>query len=306
MNSQRIEQAPTRPTPLRTASRLEAFNFRVLDQRITDERVQRNYLDYPGISLADVDLVAEAGLPPNRTFIAGGRFNAEAGRAALLECAGGFEPTDEYDHGGVAYSGWGTAWEQNIRERWSLPIYDALARGGRFYLTDTIAVRTPSDGLMESVIDAGTLNERRSLAGMEDFRLAANMLHQERTWFAYITRQTQIQEFWDEYLLLFLTPSDTAVADWLDEQWAPTADKPALRERQLFAAGVVANDEETYVVLEDEHDGDAKESAISGIPWREIITSADIEAEGRVVVARLHGLDSWTFSYQVDPLTLHE
>jgi hypothetical protein len=317
-----VDQVDAYEAALIEASRLSDLTLLVLDQDVGDQQTQRNYLDYLHLSLADVDLIAEAGVPPDRTFVAGGRFDADAATETLRECSSCFEPTDKYEHDGVSYLGWGVERRQNLRERLSPPMYDNLGRGGRLFITNEIAIRTPTDALMRATLDAGVLNDRSSLADREDFELAAEALDREGVWFALITTSTLGPRLWEEiggFLLDYVDDPDEA--ERLEEQWNPGPDAPVLREHQLFAAGAVSDGQDNYLVVvlvhEDAADAEASvdllrrridelPSATSGEPWRDIITSADIDTNGRVLVARLHGLDLWSFHNQVDPLTLHE
>ncbi len=317
-----VDQINAYQAALTDASRLDDLTLLVLNQDVSREATQSNYLDYLHLSLSDVDLIAEAGIPPDRFFLAGGRFDAGAAADTLRVCSGCFQTTDNYEHKGVNYFGWGIELRQHLRERLSPPMYDNLGRGGRLFLTDRIAIRTPTDALMRATLDAGALDDRSSLADREDFQLAAEALDREQAWFAMMTTSTLGPRFWEEIGDIWLDfLDDPAEAKRLEEQWNPAPDTPVLRAHQLFAAGAVSDGQDNHlvVVLVHENAADAEASvellrrridelpsAASGEPWSEIITAADIEADGRVLVARLSGLDLWTFHNRADPLTLHE
>ena len=100
-----------------------------------------------------------------------GRFDPEATGTLLSACAECPEP-ETLEHGGIEFYSWGEDLTPDLSYRLQPPAFDALGRGSRIAVLDSLVLRTIETEGMRHLIDA-YLENRDSLADDPDLALAA-------------------------------------------------------------------------------------------------------------------------------------
>jgi len=272
--------------------------------------LQLDRAQYLAFDARNVDQSVEAGQPPGMLEVLRGRFDPDATGRVLGACSE-CHPPDMKSQAGISFYSWGEDLVSDLTERLAPPAYDQLGRGGRIAVLDDYVFRTVETNGMEALLDTRQ-GERLSLADREEFRLVAEGLAQLGAYSAFISNETQDWAGIKDDLFRQAALTEREFQSLLEklEQF------PLLRSYQVFASGIGADDTSNYMALVLVHrdSGDAKDnvarleqrmrgasSIVTGEPWADMIDEMEINAQGRVVLAKLRGdsianiWDDWVF-----------
>ena len=247
-----------------------------------------------GLSLLDVDQwIRVSGPPPRERSAVRGDFDADYINARIDACAE-CPTADVEDRSDARIYAWGEDFQTDAGSRYRPPLYDQLGRGGRLAVTENwLAHAYYTDGVREMVDAAeGT----SSLADDDDFRLAALGMSRLGALAAWITSETEGPH-----------ESFRGNRPEVEAAWEPEADDTLLRPYAVAAIGPGWEDDAPYtaIVLVHESDAEAQENAerledrlasaryalqaVEGDTWRDAFDDIEVEADGRVLRAKLHG-----------------
>ena len=284
---------------------------------IGDLGVHPNYLAFDVRNIDQtISIGSLAGLEAIR-----GRFDPEATDKALASCTE-CPPSERRDHNGVSYYSWGDDNEKNDELKLSPPAFDKLGRGGRIAVLDDYVFRALSTGDMEALIGSHR-GDRPSLADVVTFRLLANGMSQLGAYAMLLSHETFGL---DETVKAVLGEGyDAAPKEQIDKlESAMAGSTPLLRAYQAFAVGAGKDDTGPYMALALVHaDGKSAEDntgrlrqrieegtgALYGDSWSEVLDDADINFEGRLLLAKIRGrtsLSPYDWVYHRDNLIIHE
>ena len=248
-----------------------------------------------------------------------GGFEPEDTRDAIMACSECSEPSVN-EHRGVSYYGWGDDYVMNFDRRFDPPVFDQAGRGGHVAVLDSYVIRTLGEREMKTLIDV-SLNEGRSLADVEEFRVLASGMNELGAYAMYLSDDVELWAL-DEYL--------EALRE--DERFGFEGHRsientgPWLRPFEAFAVGVGEDEDGVYMALVLLHADDvsAKEnverlrrivkeerSAWTGDPWSAHfdVERLEIDAEGYALLSKL-GVPSSAFWIKwllhADSLILYE
>jgi hypothetical protein len=221
-----------------------------------------------GLDPADVRQAAETGVPPATLHVLRGDFDPGVVDEAVQADENYNDLLEVVSHGGVDYYTWGEDFAQDF-ERLS-PVH-TLGRGGRLALHEDFLFWCFGTAGVTGAIDAVT-GAADSLAGRPDFAAMAGSLEANEVYSATLLE----------------------TIDMGGSPFGPTT---------AFAAGITTDDDGPAAVLVFAYaDEEAAANSLSlielglqesrdfrGDPWE--IESADVTAEGIVVIAVLHGPD---------------
>lgn len=247
-----------------------------------------------GISLLDVDQwVVISGAPPRERSAVRGDFDPDAIGARIAACAE-CPPAVVEDRGDARIYAWGEDFQTVSGNRYRPPLYDQLGRGGRLAVTDAwLAHAYYTEGVRE-VVDA--FEGRGSLGDDEDFRLAAAGMDHLGALTAFLTEETA-------------GPHESVRGNRpeVEAAWEPEPGDTLLRPYTVAAVGAGWADDAPYtaVVLVHDTEEDARENAdrledrlasaryafqvIEGEGWGDLFEKVEVEVDGRVLRAKLHG-----------------
>ena len=234
--------------------------------------------------------------------VARGSFDPGATEAALGLC-GDCPPPKIQDRNGVPFYSWGGDNEAGVAPKFSPPVFDRLGRGGQLAVLNNFVFRTSTTPGMEALIDAHS-NTARSLADAEEFVLLAQGLEQVRPYSALLSAET----FSVDDLVEFRLGPDASEDERAKLASALSAPQP-LRPYDAYAMGSGLDETGRYLGLVLAHSESAhaaenvdilhrrieEGSLYTGEPWSDFIESASINAEGRLLLAKLRGpiVESW-------------
>lgn len=242
-----------------------------------------------------------------------GDIDAAKARQFLNACETCALEPETVNYSGVTYHTWGAG--QILRATYGLPLFDEFGRGGSLYFEDGFGVRTRRSEEIESVIDisSGVNEGLAGLAGLEAWRLAARALaaldapsavFSDRTdmtlegWPSFAGFTQESREYFGPEILERLYMFDQIIERIRNSS-------PLLPQFELIASGTGWENDRAYsalvVVFADEETAEEAASALSErastgltitgtletVPWSDFIESAEIEARGRVVTAKI-------------------
>jgi hypothetical protein len=258
-----------------------------------------------GYGAAHVDGEAHAGVPPREFEAIVGRFDPKTIKASLKACKQCTQPEVRTYHGTEYYS-WGEDFKQNLRSRNQPPVFDELGRGGRWFFSNRFILRTLWTAGIEAMIDA---SERTgSLLNDSDYWGLTRELAATKPSVAVITNQTPGPEF------------TRSLADVYQELGLPAPGGPMLRPLSLIASGCSVDEKGFFLVIVLAHSSevaahdnvDILRNRIESVVWPDgstfssRITHLEVDANGRVLTARLHGDLPCQAPDALFPLLLHE
>ena len=274
-----------------------------------------------GFDLRDVGQSAVAGNPPGQLGVMLGDFDPAATDAALRNCAASVpncEPPILQSHAGVNFYSWGEDLRLDVIRRYSPPAFDQLGRGGRIAVLDSHVFYTVESPGMKALIEA-SLDRRTSLLALEKFRLLAKPMSQLGAHASVLSDQNMSVE--DTISKLLGNRYSEEQANQIRAQLAAT---PVLRPYLVFATGEGIDQDGPYMALALVH-GSAEtaeenvnmllrrineaSSVLTRQPWSEMVDKASVRAEGRVLLAKLHGriAGAWAgMVFQRDTLFAHD
>lgn len=132
---------------------------------------QLEHRQYMGFDIGSVEQSILAGEPPNQLEAATGRMDPGATDRALAACAECPVP-EIHEHLGVKFYSWGEDYTYDLEKKLQPPAYDAIGRGGRIAVLDSLVFRTLATANMRSLIETYH-DTRQSLADDPDLALAA-------------------------------------------------------------------------------------------------------------------------------------
>jgi len=268
-----------------------------------------------GYGFGHVDAEASAGKPPETYEAIAGRFDPKASEKAIAACKD-CPAAEVGTHKGVKYYAWGGDFQQNLRGRLSPPAFDELGRGGRTAFFDRYVLRTNWTAGIQQMISAS--KGEGSLGANADFKAMAENLASLGAYEIYLSNQTQSSAY--GLGLIGQLGSASQIAE-LRKLWQPASSEPRLRLYTLLGVGEGLDAKGPYLALVLVHPTEqaAKENvdllkkriAVAvqsrGTKWSEVITSADLRAEGKLLIGRLDGYRGFTdFIFAAEPLLLHE
>ena len=254
-----------------------------------------------GFDLRDVGQSAVAGNPPGQLGVILGDFDPAATDAALKNCAASVpdcEPPILQSHQGVSFYSWGEDLRADLTRILTPPAFDRLGRGGRITVQENHVFYTVESPGMKELIEAG-LDRRSSLLDVEKFRLLAKAMSQLGAHALLLSDQDMSVE--DTISNLLGNRYSEEEAKQIRAQLAAT---PLLRPYLVFATGEGIDRDGPYMALALVH-GSAEiaeenvnlllrrineaSSILTRQPWSEMVDKAAVRAEGRVLLAKLHG-----------------
>jgi hypothetical protein len=248
-----------------------------------------------------------------------GRFDPEAAERAISECADCPPPVREQFEQ-VPYYSWGEDFEARLSRRLAPPAFDTLGRGGRVVVTEQYVFRTVWTEGIQQMIAAWRLGG--SLRDSESFQQMAQGFARSNAYNLYITDRTQGPEMASRALASAREARDPDQLRMVEAAWSPPPGVAVLEPYILPGAGLgrdSAGEPFTAIVLVHTTEQAANDnvellrrrvaearSARADKPWSEVFSSAEIAAEGVVLVAALRGsLVGASFLLMRDPLLLH-
>ena len=284
--------------------------------------------DVPGISrhlgfdLRDVDQSALAGMPPGQLGVMLGEFDSAATDAALKNCATSVPDCDPpvlQSHAGINFYSWGEGLRGDLRRRFSPPAFDQFGRGGRIAVQDSHVFYALETSGMNALIEA-SLDRRTSLLASEKFRLLAKAMSQLDAHASVLSDRNMSVEDTISKLL-----GDRYSEEDANQIRAQLAATPVLRQYLVFATGEGIDQDGPYMAIALVHgSAEAAEENVNlllrrineasslvrrGMRWSEMVDKAAVRAEGRVLLAKLHGpiAGAWpNFVFQPDTLFAHD
>ena len=248
--------------------------------------------------------------------VAKGGFDPAATERALQSCDDCPAPAVQ-DRGGFRFYSWGGDNEVGVAPRFSPPVFDHLGRGGQLAVSEEFVFRTFTTPGMEALIDAHS-NAAGSLADAEEFVLLAQGLSQVRPHSVLLSGETFFLDRLVE-MRLGAGATEDGRRELASAMSAPQALRPyeayamgsGLDENGNYAALVLAHSESEYAEENVEILRRRIEEGTSSAeqPWSEQVESAEISAEGRLLLARLRGqiAGSWINIVQFrENLLIHE
>ena len=277
-------------------------------------------LQYLAFDVRNIDQTITAGPLDDLLDVVRGGFDPRFTGKALESCSACSPPSLE-KHRGVLFYSWGEDYKFDPTMTNAPPAFDHLGRGGRIAVLDEYVFRAFGTGAMRSLIDTH-MNENPSLADVEEFRLLAGGMSQLGAYTMFLSDNVETFRL-DGYAALVL--ADLSPSEWqIEILQARFAEPGPLRPYEAFASGAGTDEHGTYMALVLVHagGGDAKEnvallrariergsSAIYETPWSSEIDKSEIQAEGRLVLAKLRGaisLNPFSWVYRKDNLILYK
>ena len=267
----------------------------------------------------NVDRVAvtEPGTLVDVLEVATGRFDPKTIDNALESCSECPTPSLG-EHGGISYYSWGEDLQVNKELRMAPPVFDRYGRGGRISVLDDYVLRAYSTANLEALINAYQDN-RPSLADAEEFRLLAQEMSQLGAYTMLLSDNTFGPDMYRASPML-----EGLSQGEQDRILAKLAEPVPLRPYQAFATGAGKDDAGPYMALVLVHadGGSAEENvtllrqridegtgAVYSDPWSKSIDEAEINADGRLLIAKIRGrvaISPYEWVINRDNLILHE
>ena len=277
---------------------------------------------FVGFDFRNVDQTIEVGNGPRSLEIVRGRFDPSATRAAIAGCVEcPVKPTVHARHGVEIYA-WGDDFETNSEMQLELPLFDRYGRGGRLAVTDEFVFHTVYDEGIFALVDALT-GDGPSLGDSEVLTLLANGMDDLDAYSFVMTERTLSADpsnLEEPFLSTYAFGGDSA-------KWAAiVAPAPTLKPYRAIAEGQGRDSQGKYVAVALVHSDEQSaaenvkllrqriagtNALLSDFPWSDLIEEADIWTDGRVLMAKLRGVDGsirWLGSFTTagDPLFVHE
>ena len=267
--------------------------------------------------LRDVKQSGLAGAPTGMLGVMLGDFDPSATERELKNCAALVPNCDHplsQTHEGVAFYSWGRDLEVDLTRRFGPPAFDQLGRGGRIAVQDRHVFYTVETPGMQALIEA-SLGQRHSLLDVEEFLLLAKAMSELGSHASILSDQTLSME--ESIQRLHIPEED------VERIRAQMATTPALKPYIAFATGEGIDQDGPFMALALVHGKPqrAEENAtlflrrineasslVYGQRWDEMVDKAAVRAEGRLLVAKLHGriARAWaSLVYDRDTLIAH-
>jgi hypothetical protein len=258
-----------------------------------------------GYGAANVDGEIRAGVPPREFEAIVGRFEPERIDSALRNCPNCPQP-QVMTYEGRNYYSWGEDFETNLRSREQPPVFDELGRGGRWSFTSSFVLRAQWTAGIEAMINAS--NGTRSLMGDPDYSATVRVLATIRPFSAAMTNETPGGAY------------ARSLGDLYQQLGLPAPAGQLLRPYSLIGTGCAADGAGSFLAIvlahrseAAAHDnvqilGDRIKSTVlpDGSTWSSRITHLESGADGRFLVARLHGSIPCLTPDALFPLLVHE
>ncbi len=278
------------------------------------------HVEHVGFGPESVDQTIDALGAGNYYSAALGSFDSELADRLLTSCDLCPLPPDVDQHGGLSVYSWGEDGASQTEWRLAPPAFDNVGGSFRLVVRAEYLLRTNWTDGIEDMIDASLGGP--SLRDSDDFRLAAQALDEMGSFTAMITDQTQ----GPESLAVALSRFGADDAESLAGLRAMLSGAEPLRPYSVagIGIGIDANGEgfDTLVLVHGS-EREARESAellalrivrtasvVTSRPWAEQIEVVEIEADGRVLRARMRSTEGGPLAlssvWWIDPLFLHE
>ena len=267
---------------------------------------------YLGFDARNVDRVAWAMTPPGQLEVVWGSFDPEETEHALQACT---ECPDHVpqEHRGVSFYSWGEDLAVDTTAVFSPPAFDQLGRGGRIAVQEGRVFRTVRTSDMEDLIDASQ-GKSRSLADVDEFEQMAKTIETLGAYGAFMSDLT-----------FALSGTEAGLGLTAEQLTAIQENYVPLRPYIAFATGAGKDARGVYMVLVLVHDSerlasenkerlqaiiDEAYSFRTNQPWSEFMDGAEIDTDGSLLRAKLHGeriASIWlNVVFNRDSLLVHE
>jgi hypothetical protein len=219
------------------------------------------------------------------------------------------------EHSGTEYYAWGEDFRQHLRIRHEAPAFDDLGRGGRLTASSRYVLRTLWNEGMERMLDAAA-GKSPSLADNEDFALIARALDAKQAVSAYVTdcnlSRARVNAWLDG-----LSAAGRSVAS---SRWEPPSTEVLLAPYRVYAIASAYDDGPVTILLLVHETSELAEANIERLrqrlervrvergtgTLRDVYSEVEIEAQDRMLIARLSGHGLPTFTIYNSPVLLHE
>ena len=248
---------------------------------------QLEHRQYMGFDIGDMEQSILAGEPPNELEVATGRMDPGETDRALTACTACPAPEIQ-EHLGVKFYSWGDDYTYDLEKSLQPPAYDAIGRGGRIAVLDSIVLRTVATESMWSLI--GTYRDSRdSLADDPDLTLAAGEMERLGAYSAIL--MGDVERF----------GPDCDYCDPAVQLVLQAAAQHSLDEYDALGTGIGHDAEGFFTILVFVYaDEDAASrnvetleermggySVATAQPWNEIFPQHAVWNDGRALIARL-------------------
>ena len=255
---------------------------------------------YLAFDLRDVRHSALAGSPPGILGVMLGRFDPGATDSALENCVATVPDCEvpvRQSHEGVTFYSWGEDLQANLQRIFSPPAFDQLGRGGRIAVLDSHVFYTVETPGMHELIEA-SLQQRPSLMDVPAFRLLAGAMSQLETHASLLSDQAMSVE---ETITVLAENTSQEMVERIRAQFPPGS---GLSPYQAFATGQGVDQDGPYLALALVHANaetaaenvirlpqriNETSSFMTRMPWAQLVDKVDVRADGRVLLAKLHG-----------------
>lgn len=265
-----------------------------------------------GFGPQDVDQDIQAGPPPMTFEAIKGRYDTSAIKQAVNRYESEMPRFEQYE--GITVIDWGYGGNEIMLEKRLMPpAFDNLGRCRPLGVEDRYIFRAFDTDSIEAMIDASH-GQLTSLADNPDFSLMAEALSEMGAYSVFLTNQGQSFS-----LLKAMLEAEEKAAAWIKA----LETEPVLGPYRTLATGVGKDEEGALMTIVLVYESPEEASAdvvvfkqridegtsISGKPWRDLIDSSEVWADGRSLRAKLRGdiTGAWLqFLWERDPLLLRE
>jgi len=267
-----------------------------------------------GYSLAEADGYVFAGRNPEAYEAVIGIFDRRRVTETISHCEDCSLTASRKVYAGFDYYVWDDQFRNNLRIRPGAPVFDDLGKAGRLAATSRFVMRTNWPAGIERMLDASAGN-LPSLADNEDFVLMVGALDSMHAASAYVSACT-LSRARVRAGLDALSPDERYLAQVF---WGTQESEVVLKPYQVFAVAAVLEGEPSaaLVFLHEtpelaqanvdrlRHRFEFSTGFLSEI-WRDVYSHLDITTDGRLLLARLYGVNPAAILPLGAPFLIHE
>ncbi len=275
--------------------------------------------EHLGFDVRNVEFSIMAGFPPGVLEVVKGRFNPQATERVIEGCSE-CPPPERKEVEGTEFYSWFGDHEMSLQDRLRPPAFDALGRGGRIAVLDSLVFRTVETPGMRALIRTFRGKED-SLADDSDLALAAEKMDSLEVYSGLLIGDTA--SLGADAVIEGLC-ANVSSRECRQIEDAITGGVGPLDEYEALGAGVGRDEDGTFNAVifvygsEDAAKRNARqfeelleqgESILARRSWSEIVLDADVWAEDRTVIGKLRSISPalWVQAVHArDSLYMHE